>query len=187
MPSTYDTALSQALYQLASNTASSIFCEMSCPPEELSPTALLEAQILENRNNLTALHKVAAPSWVPSPELRGTTSILWSCIITLVACIYTALHLNVPSDSKWSSILRSKGKWVLVALLAPEIVLYLALSQFLEARSLAKELNALVEQRRAVETGQSSGEISNAGQNKAVGVNELVIENPLLWYATDFD
>jgi hypothetical protein len=43
---------------------------------------------LENR---TALLHHSAPSWVPEPRFRGTWSILWSCIITLILCIYNAL------------------------------------------------------------------------------------------------
>src|ERR1700736_4279874 len=49
-----------------------------------------------NANNLTALSTLTAPSWVYAPDYSGTSNILYSCLPTLVACIYTAIHLNVP-------------------------------------------------------------------------------------------
>lgn len=111
----------------------------------------LEKVLLNNTGNLTALQTIRAPIWVGSPEIRGTTTILWSCIITLVACIYTALHLNVPANTQKMSMLGEKLKWVLIGLIAPEVVLYLASSQFLDARRLSKELTSLWQQKKLVE------------------------------------
>ncbi|KAM7213642.1 hypothetical protein V8F06_010963 [Rhypophila decipiens] len=34
--------------------------------------------------------------WVQEPDGRGSFGILKSCVITLVLCMYTALHLNIP-------------------------------------------------------------------------------------------
>ncbi|KAK5651175.1 hypothetical protein OQA88_13193 [Cercophora sp. LCS_1] len=104
----------------------------------------LQALILKNQDNLTALGTIPAPSFVSSPDFRGTTDIIFSCVITLVASIYTALHLNVPIGSKLTHTIVSKAKWVFIGLIAPEIVLYLAISQFLEARDLVKGLNVLL-------------------------------------------
>jgi len=44
------------------------------------PAALdtLEAQILQNKDNLTALRLIRAPSFVESPQFRGTTAIIYS-------------------------------------------------------------------------------------------------------------
>jgi hypothetical protein len=73
----------------------------------------------------------------------GTMSIIQSCVLTLVACIYTALHLNVPSKKGlWNNLL-VKIRWVLLALLAPEIVLYIAAVQFTQAVKLRDLLNEL--------------------------------------------
>jgi hypothetical protein len=105
--------------------------------------APLRALILQNQDNLTALGTIRAPNFVSNGRFRGTTSIVQSCVVTLVACIYTALHLNVPASSKLTYTFANKGIWVFVGLIAPEIVLCLAVSLFLEARRLAKELNAL--------------------------------------------
>ncbi|CZR32441.1 uncharacterized protein FPRO_02011 [Fusarium proliferatum ET1] len=103
-------------------------------------------------HNDTALRTIRAPSFVGSPEIRGTMTILWSCVITLIACLYTALHLNVPGDTKALPMFREKFKWVVIGLVAPEVVLYLASSQFLDARRLSKELTLLWRQQHQSET-----------------------------------
>jgi hypothetical protein len=107
----------------------------------------IQGQLQTNRNNLTALQTITAPPWVSEPSFRGTTSILWSCLATLLACIYTAIHLNVPTETGMLRRLLQKLRWVLTALIAPEIVLYCASSQFIEARSLINGLNELEKQK----------------------------------------
>lgn len=94
--------------------------------------------------NLTALKTNIAPSWVEGPRFRSTSDILWSCIVTLIACIYTAIHLNIPPahEGKWHFFWH-KAKWVCLALFAPELVLFCAYRQFSEARRLVKGLNEL--------------------------------------------
>jgi hypothetical protein len=107
----------------------------------------IQAELEANQNNLTALQRITAPPWVSEPSFRGTTSILWSCLVALLACIYTAIHLNVPTETGTVRHLLQKAKWVLTVLFAPEIVLYCASTQFLEARRLVKALNALEEEK----------------------------------------
>ncbi|KAK7413930.1 hypothetical protein QQX98_007197 [Neonectria punicea] len=111
----------------------------------------LEWALFNNTGNLTAFQTIQAPVWVADPEIRGTTTILWSCIITLVACIYTALHLNVPANTRKMAMFGEKLKWVLIGLIAPEVVLYLASSQFLDARRLSRELTLLWQQKKTAE------------------------------------
>ena len=105
-------------------------------------TASIEPLLSAAEGNRTTLHTEISPPWVSSSETRGTSDILWSCLITLTACVYNALHLNIPpkNEGKIGFYLR-KSEWVAIALFAPEIVLYCALTQFLEARKLVKELN----------------------------------------------
>jgi len=97
----------------------------------------------ENRDNLTALRTIDVTAWASSPEFRGTISILQSCLLTLVACVYTALHLNVPRKTDWKHILLTKSKWVAITVLAPEVSLFMAAEQLIRARELVKELRAL--------------------------------------------
>jgi len=118
--------------------------------------AVLNVQddIFAAAGNLTALNTKTATQWVSDSGIRGTSDILWSCIITLIACIYSAIHLNVPPahERRWQLIWR-KLKWVGMALFAPEVVLYCALFQFWEAYSLKSNLNSI---RRA--QGSSRGD-----------------------------
>ncbi|KAK4205110.1 hypothetical protein QBC40DRAFT_65911 [Triangularia verruculosa] len=100
-------------------------------------------QISRSESNASILHD-KAPAWVSSPAMRGTSDILWSCLLTLFACVYTALHLNIPDiNTSNRQLLCNKLKWMAVALLAPEIILYYALTQYLEARDLIKFLRQL--------------------------------------------
>ncbi|PON30792.1 hypothetical protein TGAM01_v200212 [Trichoderma gamsii] len=99
--------------------------------------------ISANKDNMTALQTIDAPPWVSAPQFRGTMAILQSCILTLVACIYTAIHLNVPVKVDWLSLLVAKAWWILIALFAPEIVLFSAASQFRDAWKLRNALRAL--------------------------------------------
>jgi hypothetical protein len=80
--------------------------------------------------NLTALQTVIAPAWVADPTGRGTWSLLYSCLFTLLLCVYTAIHMNVPppNDTKLTFWLR-KTKWVAIAIFAPELVVYTAFEQ----------------------------------------------------------
>jgi hypothetical protein len=92
--------------------------------------------------NLTALETITAPYWVSAPNSRGTSNILYSCLVTLVACIYTAIHLNAPKAHQSTALLLlDKAKWVTATLFAPEVVLYIASSQFLDAKMLVEDLN----------------------------------------------
>lgn len=85
-----------------------------------------------------------APAWVPEPDGRGTWKILYSCVFTLSLCVFTAMHLNVgPSGQTTLKWWRHKCKWVLVAILSPEIVLYSAGKQWFSASRLCKKLNSL--------------------------------------------
>ena len=107
-------------------------------------TASIEPLLPAAEGNRTTLHTEISPPWVSSSNTRGTSDILWSCLITLTACVYTALHLNVPpANAGKIGFYWRKSKWVAIALFAPEIVLYCALTQFLEAWKLVKELNKL--------------------------------------------
>ena len=64
--------------------------------------------------------------WKPSPFSRCTFDILTTCIVTMWLCIWTAVYLNVPTPrSVWRPRLR-KIRRLAWALLAPEIVAYMA-------------------------------------------------------------
>ena len=113
-------------------------------------TAPIEPLLSVAGGNRTALKTLISPAWVSTSGVRGTSDILWSCILTLTACVYTAIHLNVPppQEGRWQFLWR-KSKWVALALFAPEIVLYCALTQLLQALNFKNEMNELWATRQA--------------------------------------
>ncbi|KAF2797184.1 hypothetical protein K505DRAFT_236065, partial [Melanomma pulvis-pyrius CBS 109.77] len=60
--------------------------------------------------------------WKPEPVVRGTFSILSTCLITMGLCVWTAVHLNIPEYKKQSRQIWRKVGWLVLALLAPEMV-----------------------------------------------------------------
>ena len=120
---------------------------LSCKAQT-KPIAPIEPLLSAAAGNRTILQTQISPPWVSSSGIRGTSDILWSCLLTLTACVYTAIHLNIPPAHEGKrQFLWRKSKWVALTLFAPEIVLYCALTQFLEARKLVKELNKLAGER----------------------------------------
>ena len=94
------------------------------------------------------------PTWLSTPQ-RTTADLVSSCVLTLIICVWTAVHLNIPSaierranagrKRKFTALrkLAKRVKWMLFALFIPELVLYTAFDQFMEARAVAMELNAI--------------------------------------------
>jgi hypothetical protein len=91
-------------------------------------------------------------NFVSSPNARGTLDILWSCALTIIACTWTIQHLNVPvqregRDPGWRGDLKWRlqstwqtTKWMLVTIIAPEIILGKALGDRKDAKDDLEEL-----------------------------------------------
>ena len=96
--------------------------------------------------NITLLYEnatseeITALPWVNSPNIRGTMDILQSCILTLLACIYTALHLDVPKRTSSWRLFLTKLKWVAITLFVPELPVFMAADQLHQAWKLRQEL-----------------------------------------------
>jgi hypothetical protein len=102
------------------------------------------ASSLPLTTNKTALNTEIAPSWVPEPEGRGTWKLLYSCVFTLILCVWTAIHLNIPpAGETWIQHCTRKLKWVLIGIFVPEIVVCEAWVQWRYAKRLCKELNVV--------------------------------------------
>ncbi|KAF8539509.1 hypothetical protein BDD12DRAFT_882216 [Trichophaea hybrida] len=108
--------------------------------------------------NETALRHNTAPSWVQEPRYRGTWGILYSCTITLLLCVYNAMHLNVPAydEGRFANFWRGI-KWALIAIVAPEVTLLAAFFQFYQAWRLCMQLEEL--------KGNSIGNPDSIGQS----------------------
>ena len=79
--------------------------------------------------------------FVSEDNQRDTLSLLVSCLITLGLCVYSAVHLNVPSKNEsYSRMVWKELKWCLVGLFGPELVLYAAWRQWASAKQLCDEV-----------------------------------------------
>ncbi|KAG6914034.1 hypothetical protein DXG01_002848 [Tephrocybe rancida] len=93
-----------------------------------------------------SLHQILAQDTVPPSSLgdlvpasscsdRSISSIVWSCLTTIFACTWIAIHPNIPRSSE-RPILR-RLKIFAMALVAPELIVLWALRQWLSSRKLA--------------------------------------------------
>ena len=90
---------------------------------------------IASANNKTIIH-----GWVPEPDGRGTWSIVWSCLVTIFICTWSVLHLDVPKRHGWWYLFFRKFGWMLLTALAPEWILFSAVEDCLQARSLLRRL-----------------------------------------------
>ncbi|KAG2121882.1 hypothetical protein DEU56DRAFT_91310 [Suillus clintonianus] len=76
----------------------------------------------------------------PSFTNRTLSSIISSSVLTLFACVYTAIHPNIPSpeDSPFY-ILRRRLGIMIVALVVPELVVVWAMRQWTSARKVTED------------------------------------------------
>ena len=87
-----------------------------------------------------AFNKSDHVGFVKEPNCgRGTVDILWQCLARIFLCVYTALHLNVPAQplSTLLAFLR-KLLCVTLSILAPEFVVWRAVTERLQAHHLIK-------------------------------------------------
>ena len=81
--------------------------------------------------------------FVGDPNGRGTASLVISCLLTLLLCVWSALHLNIPRREEsllshyWVNV-----RWIVTGVYAPELVVFVAWRQW----SSAKILGGLVSQ-----------------------------------------
>ncbi|KAJ7700382.1 hypothetical protein B0H17DRAFT_890771, partial [Mycena rosella] len=70
---------------------------------------------------------------------RKLFDIVWGCLTTIFACTWVSMHPNVPPpDQSWLAHLWRRLKMMLIAVLAPEVIVGFAARQWLVARSFSK-------------------------------------------------
>ena len=110
--------------------------------------------------------------WRPEPTTRGTFGLLSSCVITMILCIWTSLHLNIPDvDEPRIKYLPPrhtlrKAYWVLIGLFAPEFVAWVAYEQFRDARHLRNRMNELLFEKRTSDVEALPGVEGGGRKNK---------------------
>ena len=82
--------------------------------------------------------------WQSDPDGRGTFTLVSNCIFTLLICVYSAMHLNVPprGESVPSFWLRNI-RWALLGIFGPELVVFIAWRQYLSAKAIAKKSQSI--------------------------------------------
>lgn len=90
--------------------------------------------------------------WVSKGSTRNTYSILWSCFAVILLCTYKVNHLNVCSEAEHTASWKEwpfyrkrlrKLKWMLVAVLAPELVAGAACEDWSETRFVRSEMGKM--------------------------------------------
>ena len=76
-------------------------------------------------------------TYVSEPDGRGTISLLLSCLLTLILCVWPALHFNVPAQgtTTFQSVLLN-ARWITTGVFGPELVVFTAWRQWCAARLL---------------------------------------------------
>lgn len=75
--------------------------------------------------------------WVPEPNCgRGTLSVVWACLPTIMFVLWTAIHLDASRSM-------GRGMWGLFVFFVPEAMPASAIDQLIKARRLQKRLRAL--------------------------------------------
>ena len=77
--------------------------------------------------------------WIGEPKQRTTFGILSVCFTTTIICVWSTLHFNIPPNPH-TPIRRVflRVSWVVIALLAPEVLLYLAINERVDATKLMR-------------------------------------------------
>ncbi|KAK3619489.1 hypothetical protein LTR56_023990 [Elasticomyces elasticus] len=90
--------------------------------------------------------------WQAEPTVRGTYGILSTCLLTMILCIWTAVHLNMEDGrNAWMQTGRKSG-WLIIGLFAPELVAWTAFQQNKDAVELTRYMETVLEQKRTKNT-----------------------------------
>ncbi|KAK1750352.1 hypothetical protein QBC47DRAFT_120624 [Echria macrotheca] len=79
-------------------------------------------------------------AYLPDPTGRGTFGLIYTCLLTLVLCLWTAMHPDVGyyKDRRFYGAAYKAG-WMVSAILLPEFVVCCAVAQFRQAYHLRED------------------------------------------------
>ena len=82
--------------------------------------------------------------WVPSPDGRATSDIIFENFLALFVCVWTVLHHNLQAKHEgfWTVFLR-KCRWAVLAVTAPEMLTLFAVMQWNAANLSVKEMRSI--------------------------------------------
>ncbi|KAG2035036.1 hypothetical protein BDR03DRAFT_923490 [Suillus americanus] len=97
---------------------------------------VIQATPTTNTTNTTTSDSLKAPSFTT----RTLWTIISNSILTVYACIYTAIHPNIPSPKDSTLNILRRRLWIMiVALFAPELIVSWTIRQWLSARLVTKQ------------------------------------------------
>ena len=81
--------------------------------------------------------------WISEPSGRGTAGLLYTCLITIFLCVWSAMHVPVPArhTSRTENFFYKVGIAAL-AIIAPEVVFVNAITSYFWVREALDELPA---------------------------------------------
>ncbi|KAK2806716.1 hypothetical protein FQN50_005710 [Emmonsiellopsis sp. PD_5] len=142
---------------------------------QLSSLSLTAPLILTAEREQPQSEQPKFVSWEREPLTRGTFRLIASCVITLSLCVWTAVHLNIPARFS-GNYLRRTG-WVIMGLLAPELVVYTAWRQWSSGKELTRQMGELLEE-RAAKTGNTRKYEWSLVHSFYAGMGGFVIDVP---------
>ncbi|TFK60564.1 hypothetical protein BDN72DRAFT_828836 [Pluteus cervinus] len=75
---------------------------------------------------------------------RTMLSIVRSCLLTVAACVYRAIHQNIPDpEAGWWKRQAIRAKITFFALMAPEAIIFWAMRQWFGAKEVADQINGV--------------------------------------------
>jgi len=123
------------------------------------------------------------PRWIPNDSIRTTYDFLTTSIITLLVCIWTALHSNIPMsterrNSTW--LFSEKLQYAIIAMVVPEFVLYVAFRELWEARLICNKLHKIELQEAGIVGDEESklGDGDGQQQDEILQVEAVAASSP---------
>ncbi|KAK4167918.1 hypothetical protein QBC43DRAFT_310466 [Cladorrhinum sp. PSN259] len=88
--------------------------------------------------------------WQSSPATRGSFTLLSTSVITLLLCVWSSIHLNLPGTGDNAVLLLLRRlKWIAVGLFMPEALVVTALSQHQRAKRILMEARQTFKEEQA--------------------------------------
>jgi hypothetical protein len=95
----------------------------------------------EAQMNDTSTWTVVCPGWALQPAGRGTMDIIWSCLVTIFACSWTVTHPDF--QGKGGTWYTSKAWLCAIAIVAPELLAFLAFADYVRVRHYFNAINKM--------------------------------------------
>lgn len=81
--------------------------------------------------------------WVNQPDGCGTSDILQHCLTTIFLCSWSSLCLNIESKRGSRHFLINKLRWMLFTILWPEVIVGVALEQWVSATQSVEDFSGI--------------------------------------------